>query len=294
MKTAHPAPDSPIERALDQRNAGDLQGAIATMRVAVQGALHDLHLAVTLAQLLAEDDQLEPAERWFRHALELAPDHAQPCLGYGTFLGQCGRLDEARRFLARARELARARLDALDLYPTDDLGHPWSHLGHAECGLARAALESGDHPLARQLLRPWLVDAELWGYAHDIFADIIELDDLDPTTIAQEGLASGDISPFMVCHLLERALCTPPIDFPAVDQLIARANELLHFEWRECAPEIVEVLTSARRLFAHAVMRGEVDPAACPTISSMLPRPRARKARPAGKKLRLVRRRGPG
>ena len=271
--------DTPIGQAVAQREAGDIHGAIATLIAAAADSLADAPLAVTLAQMLAETDQVQRAERWFHHALKLAPDDLHVRMGYGTFLGQTGRVAEAREVLGPVREEVRDLLASAGPKQKRKLEGIQGFIACTEINLARAAFESGDSAAARALVSPWLADAEYWSGAHNVLAEVLERDGLDPTLLAEEGLASGQVSPYMVCHLLEVAVDTEPCDLPALDRLIARADACFAFDWKCAEPELDAVFARARQLFAHAVMRGVVEPATCPHLAALVDPTRAARAR---------------
>ena len=54
-------PNSALDRALNRREEGDLDGAIAILKAAIADDLNDLGLVTTLAKMLAESDQLDKA-----------------------------------------------------------------------------------------------------------------------------------------------------------------------------------------------------------------------------------------
>lgn len=266
---------SALPTALDQRESGAIEAAIETLLGAAGQSLADANVALTLAKMLAEAGHVHRAAPWFRHALKLAPDDVLVRAGYGAFLGQTGRVAEARAVLGGARAELKAQLAAAGPDGQESLEWLVGFVASTEVNLARAALETGDTAFARQLVAPWLASAEHWPFAHGVFAEIVERDALDPKALAEAGLGSGCVSPYMVCYLLEQLVDAEPVDFTTLERTLARADECLTFDWQHAAPEIEGVLSQSRALFGHAVMRGGVDAALCPALTALAtPTPR--------------------
>lgn len=262
-------PGSPLDRALTLRDDGDIESAITLLYSAVGEALTDRELVITLAKMLAETEQLDRAEHWFRHAQKIAPGDLDVACAHGTFLGQTGRLAEARVELEAARLRARAYLDEVARKGDVDYHSSVRSLVTAiELNLARVCLEVGDHEACRALVTPWLTDEDAWDHAHDVFVDLASELDVDPVILDEQGLASGHISPLMVCHRLEQCLEETPPDLLGFERVVARADELFDFDWRDSAPELVEVLTRGKRAAAHAIMRGTLTPDLVPHMLS--------------------------
>ncbi|PKN56343.1 MAG: hypothetical protein CVU56_16615 [Deltaproteobacteria bacterium HGW-Deltaproteobacteria-14] len=262
--------ESPESRAIAQRADGDIDGAIQTLLAAAETSLADVSLVVTLGQMLAETGQPERAERWLKHAMKLAPDDLYARMTFGTFVGQTGRIAESLQLLGGVRAEVREMLAAPGYDESAQTYDVESFLACAEVNLARAVFESGDADQAIELARPWLTDLTYWGCAHNVVTDAVDGGELDPAAFAAEALASGQVSPFMVCHLLELAVDAEPVDFVALDRLIARADACFDFDWQDVEPSIGAVMRRAQELFAHAVMRGEVEAAACPELSALI------------------------
>jgi tetratricopeptide (TPR) repeat protein len=215
MESFDRAPGSPLDHALTLRESGDIEGAITLLFKAVAESLTDRGLVITLAKMLSESGKFERAEHWFRHALKIAPDDLDVQLGYGTFLAETGRFAEARVRLESAQRRAQAIAPADDAYGLREL------LVVIECNLARVCLELGDFATTRALVTPWLTDEEGWGQAHDVFVDLAATLGLDPIELDEEGLASGHVSPFMVCHRLEQCLEVEPLDLLGFERVVA-------------------------------------------------------------------------
>lgn len=260
----------PIRRALRQRRAGNLEGAIATLVEAAGKALDSPDLACTLAKMLSETGKTEAAERWFLHAMKLAPDEWVVRMGYGTFLGESGRIAEARALLAGVHDEVGALLAAARPEEKDQLAGLQDFAVCTQINLARAAFETGDSAVARELAAPWLSHPEHGSGAHGVLADIVERDGLDPKQLAEEGLAAGQVSPLMVCHLLELAVAAEPCDFVALDGVLARADACFAFDWKQAEPELVAVLAQARQRFLRGVMLQVVEAATCPHLAALL------------------------
>jgi len=265
----HVPTESPIGRALTQRESGDLEGAIETLMAAIGDTLADAQVAVTLAKMLDESGRGEMAVRWFRHAMKIAPDDAIVRMSYGTFLASQGHFDEAHELLEGARRDAHALLAVMATGLVDPDPALEGFLGVTETNLARAAFERGDSARARALVAPWLAREEHWGNAHGVLSDVLERDDLDPRALAEDGLATGEVSPYMACYLLEQAVEREPCDFATLDRVIGRADEIFAFDWRHAAPEIEAVLVQARQAFGRAVMRGALVAAAHPHLTTL-------------------------
>jgi len=145
----HVPTESPIGRALTQRESGDLEGAIETLMAAIGDTLADAQVAVTLAKMLDESGRGEMAVRWFRHAMKIAPDDAIVRMSYGTFLASQGHFDEAHELLEGARRDAHALLAVMATGLVDPDPALEGFLGVTETNLARAAFERGDSARAR-------------------------------------------------------------------------------------------------------------------------------------------------
>ena len=255
------AEPSPLEIALRQRDAGQIDDAIATLMAAASSALGDAELALTLAKMLAETDQLDRAEPWFKHALKLAPTDLFVRMGHGTFLAQRGRHTEARAALASVLdELVEAMTAAEASEDIDTLEALEDLVAATAVNLARSEMLGGDVTTARALVQPWLANARHWTFAHNVLADLIEQEGLDAMTLAQEGLVSGEVSPYMICYLLERILDEEPADLVELDRIIGQADIVFAFDWRHAAPELEAALAAVRQRYGHAVMRGLVAP----------------------------------
>jgi len=260
MNTFDRAPGSALDQALTMREAGDIDSAITLLFKAVGESLTDRGLVITLAKMLSETGQFDRAEHWFRHALKVAPDDLDVQFGYGTFLAETGRVQEARAHLGGAQTRARALLD-------DGLGDRRLVIA-IELNLARAHFELDDHATARALIAPWLADEDGWGGAHDLFVDLAEKLGVDPIEADEEGLVSGQISPFMVCHRLEQFLEVEPPDLLGFERVVARADAIFDFDWRRCAGQIEDILARGRKAAVHAIMRGAIDADLVPHLLS--------------------------
>jgi tetratricopeptide (TPR) repeat protein len=271
----HPASQtSPLDVALRQREAGQIELAIETLFAAAATSLGDAELALALAKMLAETAQYERAEPWFRHALKLSPRDLFVRMGHGTFLGQVGRHQQARDTLAEVLDELLESLDIAEMTEDrDTLAALENLIGATSVNLSRSALENGEPALARELTAPWLAHPDHWTYAHDVLADVIEREGLDPHEIAETGLTTGRISPYMVCFLIERALDVVPPDLATIDRIIGRANTIFAparpaFDWQHAAPELESALATARKRYGHGVMRGQWRPDELPHLAA--------------------------
>ncbi len=249
----------PLDHALALRASGDIEGAITFLFKAVGDSLADRGLVITLAKMLSETGNLERAEHWFRHAIKIAPDDLDVQFGYGTFLAQSGRLPEARAQLESAQALARACDEPVDVRGL---------ILAIDLNLARVCLELADFSVVRVIVTPWLTDVHGWGAAHDVFVDLVVKLGLDPTDVDEEGLASGHISPFMVCHRLEQYLESEPLDLLGFERVVARADTIFDFDWRRSADEIEAVVAQGRKAAVHAIMRGSLEADLVPHLLS--------------------------
>lgn len=245
-------PTSPLDRALTRREEGDLDGAIAILRAAIADDLNDLGLITTLAKMLAESDQLDKAQQWYRRALAMAPDDPDVNFGYGTFLGQSGRFAEAKDHLVRAERV----LVELLKDPRND----WAFglMGAVATNHARVRCELGEFDAARAILRPWFRFEDSWPGAFDVLDLMIDKAGLDPDTVLDEGLVSGLIAPPMIEYRLGELFAKQPVDLAAIDRLIARADELFEFDWTSATDSLPALLADLRIAAQRAMMKGEL------------------------------------
>jgi len=268
-----------LARALAQRTDGDLAGAIETLRAAAAADLSDPALALNLGKMLAESGQLDRAEPWFRHALKLAPDDLDLRLAYGTWLGQCGRIEEAKEHLtAVMQDLDLAADHAALLGDHDAVLEVRRFLGATAVNLGRAALESGDPALALSFARAWLDDAEHGDAARELVVDALDSDALDPQRLAELSLEDGRVTPAVVALLVDSALGREPPDWQAIEHTLALADDVLPAGWRHSDEALERVLTAARARFGHALMRardghGALDERAFPALLATAPHP---------------------
>jgi len=262
--------DAALHQALTQRDEGDLDGAIETLRAAASLDLGDAQLAVNLAKMLSETGQLDRAEPWFRHALKLAPDDLDLRLAYGTFLGQTGHAPEARDYLLGVmQDLEQALDQASMLGDRDAILEVNRFLGAASVNIGRAALECGDAPMAISFGRGWLDDPECGEAAHALIADALDSDDLDPQRLAELSLEGGRVTPAVVTLLIDTALGRQPPDLIAVERAVAAADEALEEDWQASDEALARVLGMARAQLGRAVMRGGLDANDFPALLSV-------------------------
>lgn len=204
------SPKSPDDRdtlyalAHERRQAGDRQGAIDIFFELLARNLRDQEVTRDLAALLAEDDQLERAERLFRHALKICGDDPFLAVNYATYLSQAGRLEEGLELLeeqrsAIARRLAQAEAQADE----DQVRELREGLGIVTINAALSATEVGDARTARDLAEPYLADPRFWEGAHDVVYRAIEQLGDDHVAIARTLHAAGRASPVMIWQLVE-------------------------------------------------------------------------------------------
>lgn len=248
--------DEALERALALRRNGELAAAIETLRAAVAEDLSEPLLALNLAKMLAEAGQLDRAEPWFRHALKLTPDDLDLRLAYGTYLGQCGRIEAAKEHLtAVMHDLDAAADHAAMLGDHAAVLEVRRFLGATAVNLGRAALESGDPALALSFARAWLDDEEHGDAARELIVDALDSDALDPQRLAELSIEDGRVTPAVVALLVDAALGREPPDWEAIERTLALADDVLPAGWRHSDEALERVLTAARARFGHALMR---------------------------------------
>lgn len=259
--------DEALSRALRQRDAGDLFGAIDVLRAAASADLSDPVLALNLAKMLAESGQVERAETWFRHALKLAPDDLDVRLSYGTFLGQAGHPEAAREHLQGViTDLENALAHASAFGDHDAILEIHRFLGAASVNLGRAALECGDPATAIAFSRDWLQDDEHGDAAKALVADALDSDRLDPHHLAELSLDEGRVTPAIVMVLIDSALAQVPPDLVAVERAATLADDSLPGDWSHDHEPLTRALDTARALIGRAIMRGEHDARDFPTL----------------------------
>lgn len=254
-------PASPLDRALTRREEGDIDGAIAILRSAIANDLNDLGLITTLAKMLAESDQLDKAQQWYRRALAMAPDDPDVNFGYGTFLGQSGRFAEAKDHFVRAERVL------LEIMTNDRDDWAFGLMGAVATNHARVCCELGELDAARAILRPWFRFEDSWPGAFDVLDLLIDKAGLDPDTVLDEGLVSGLIAPPMIEYRLGELFAKQPVDLVAIDQLIARADQLFDFDWTSATDTLPGLLADLRITAQRAMMKGEL---AADTIAHVL------------------------
>jgi len=252
------ARDEALRVALALRAQGDFDGAIDLVRRTVAQDLNDLTLIVTLAKLLTEAGQLARAERWFRRALELDPEDLDVRVGHATFLGQSGRVEDARAGFSRICQDLAAELKVPGTLDDDErVAQIASALAVSGVNLANCALLVGDWQGAVRFASSWLTHPDHWEAAHDIVATAVDKGDLDARALAERGLDSGEISPLMLLFLIDDALERGALG--AALDLLERGDELFAFDWQRAAPELERALGNGDVLFRRGLMRGDID-----------------------------------
>ncbi len=250
--------DEALRIALALRAQGDFAGAIELVRGAVADDLNDLTLIVMLAKLLAEHGQLDRAERWFKRALELDPEDLDVRVGHATYLGQCGRLDDAREaFSSICQDLAAELKVPGTLDDEERVDQIASALAVSGVNLANCALLACNFEGAVRFASSWLTHPDHWEAAHDIVANAVERGELEARGVAERGLEAGEISPLMLLFLIDDALEAHRLG-RALD-LLERGNELFTFDWQKSAAELEETLATGDVAFRRAIMRGDID-----------------------------------
>jgi serine/threonine-protein kinase len=140
---------------LSPEKARERSRAAALRAIALDDSLADAH-AVLGAYLHAYEWNSEGAEREFRRAIELDPNHATARHYYGNLLRSIGRLDEAV-----AQQATAVELDPLVPAFNETLAFTLLHAGRAEEALARVrnALE---------------LDSTYWR-AHAVLGNVLEV-----------------------------------------------------------------------------------------------------------------------
>jgi len=106
---------------MSSREARAKAGDAIERALELDDSLPDTHVYLGLYLYMYEWDW-GGAERAFKRAIELDPNHVHARFGYGLFLGRLGRLEEALVELQRAREL-----DPLSLQVDFGIGHVYLH-----------------------------------------------------------------------------------------------------------------------------------------------------------------------
>jgi hypothetical protein len=257
-----------VLRATTLRTLGDLDGALAILSGAAAQSFAHPQVAFSLAQMLAEVGLVDRADPWFRHALKLAPESWPMRQAYGWFLFQRGQVESACAVFETLR-LAILRATAEGPYAELSERLERDHaLGLASVSLACTCFDLGDTCRALELVSPWLAREDHWASAHRVFAAVATHDHLDLSRAAEAGLISGEVSPLMVCHLLEQAARAVPPRLPTLERVVTRANEHLRFEWQTASPELEQALVVARQALARAAMCGEARVADYPNLAN--------------------------
>ena len=121
------APKATFDEAIALINAGNLAGADAHCRAALQTYPRDVNMLALLGALLIKMNRAEEAATTLRQAIALAPTFAKPHEDLGRLLVQQNRMQEALPYLERA-----TRLDP-------NLEDAWFALGKALAALGRGA-----------------------------------------------------------------------------------------------------------------------------------------------------------
>ena len=249
------------ERAIHQRNAGDLHGAIATLSTASPGPLANAAYATTLAKMLYDVGEVARADRWFRHAFKLAPNDLIVRQGYGTHLSLMDRHEEAHALLSSVAAKIRRCLTGNDWKMRKAILEADGFIASTELNLAAACLDLGDTAGAFEHSAPWLADPDVWPWAHRICEDVQGRQGRDALEFAAWALSSGPASPPMVRDLIEARLAATPCDSGTLYRLVWRAEKVFNdfVGWRQAVPGLDAVMGRAHRQLTRAVMVRDVD-----------------------------------
>ena len=121
------APKATFDEAIALINAGNLAGAEARCRAALQTYPRDVNMLALLGALLVKMNRAEEAATTLQQAIALAPTFAKPHEDLGRLLVQQNRMQEALPYLERA-----TRLDP-------NLEDAWLTLGKALAAVGRGA-----------------------------------------------------------------------------------------------------------------------------------------------------------
>ncbi len=220
-------PADPVQEAIAIRRAGDLVGAIRHLYDALASNLNNSRLYITLATMLAENEEFDRAERIFQRAFAADLDDPMLRLNYATFLAASGRAGaQIAAFRSFAGQVVRELTDvdnAQDGWPMHALFSQWAA---ADCNLARLRLSEENTDAARDLAEKWLVHPESWQKADEIVVACIP-DGEELTTFA-ELHATQRASPQMVAALVDEA---KRVDLGRALAIAAEASAYLKWNW---------------------------------------------------------------
>ena len=222
----HP-PADPVQEAIAIRRDGDLVGAIRHLYDALASNLNNSHLYITLATMLAENEEFDRAERIFQRAFAADLDEPLLRLNYATFLAASGRAGaQVAAFRSFGGQIVR------ELTVVDNAEEGWSlhalfgQWAAADCNLARLRLSENNADAARDLAEKWLVHPETWQKADEVVVGCIP-DGEELTTFA-ELHASQRASPQMVAALVDEA---KQDDLGRALAIAAEASAYLRWNW---------------------------------------------------------------
>ncbi len=248
-----------IERAARLSAMGDCRGAARVLVRAVGDELDNPWLVGAAARALARDGQLRRSERYFRHALKLAPEDWETRIGYATVVGRLGRVAES----CAALELIHDQLERVIAEGEHRFGlAATAWLGSADLALARFELLSGELAEAAKAERRcvrWLMDADGWEEATSVFIDAVEIRDGDVMEEARGLLDSGVTSPGLVALLLHDAVIEQNQPMRGLE-VVLQAVSALAFPWVDTLAELPELLSALDHALRRAVMRGTCAP----------------------------------
>ncbi len=238
---ARPVETDPVRAALSLRESGDLSAAIRHLYAALAENLNDPHLYVTLATMLAENEEFDRAERIFQRAFDAGVDDPGLRLNYAVFQASSGRPGNHVTVL---RGLGANVVHTLSRLSLDDPSSPFTeqirHFALADCNLARLRLKQGNLDAARDLAEKWLVFPRVWESAHDTVVSCIA-----PGEEAEEFQAlhaESRASPAMIAWLSEQVNLVEP---QLVVRLAGSAAAYLPWNWVQDLDGFDELLWKA-------------------------------------------------
>ncbi len=220
-------PADPVQEAIAIRREGDLVGAIRHLYDALASNLNNSHLYITLATMLAENEEFDRAERIFQRAFAADLDEPLLRLNYATFLAASGRAGaQVAAFRSFGGQIVR------ELTAVDNAEEGWSlhalfsQWAAADCNLARLRLSENNADAARDLAEKWLVHPETWQKADEVVVGCIPNGE-ELSTFA-ELHASHRASPQMVAALVDEAKRD---DLGRALAIAAEASAYLRWNW---------------------------------------------------------------
>ena len=215
------------QRAHELREGGDLKGAIDILFDLLAEDMTDGAVVTDLASMLAEDDELDRAERVFEHALKVADDVPFLAVNYGTFLAQCGRHREAREVLNEQCSALVARAEQAEADGAEEAEREaWEGYEIASLNLARLLAETDEPGGALILAKPLLNHPDYWPSADEIMCTANKALGGDELSLAEELFGKEAASPMMVWRIMEHRAADTGDPVMTVDALAEAAGFL--------------------------------------------------------------------